>query len=65
MKAYIEVDYIDPDLSKEEKKEILSEMLFLKCVDWIEGDEIPIITFIEEDDSWYKKIFNFKKKYQA
>ena len=65
MKAYIEVTYIDPDLDDKEKKEILAEMLFLKCHDWVNGEEIPIINFEKEDEGWYTKIFNFNKKYDA
>ena len=38
---------------------------FLKCHDWVHGEDIPVINFEREDEGWYTKIFSFNKKYDA
>lgn len=55
MKAIIEFQLNDVTLSKKELKQKLVEHMVDSCIDWINGDGIMVIEFIDEniDNYWY------------
>tara|TARA_R110000751_G_scaffold81815_2_gene164937 strand:+ start:1767 stop:1961 length:195 start_codon:yes stop_codon:yes gene_type:complete len=54
MKAFVQFELSKPNLSEKELKEELIEHMVDVCIDWVNGDGIMIIEFIET----YEKNFD-------
>lgn len=50
MKAVIEFSYDDPDKSDAEIKSKLIEIIFENVEDWINGEGVMFIKFVDDDD---------------
>jgi|TARA_Y100000015_G_scaffold40951_1_gene46464 hypothetical protein len=50
MKAVIEFSYDDPQKSDEEIKAKLIEIIFENVEDWINGEGVIFIKFVDDDD---------------